>query len=217
MHAVFPSSGIRIVNVKNKLFCCGWGYFDSSSGTCVNSTRGSDAPFPVDQGHVIFNRSSGSTSPNNTATVTSTVTLAGVTMKSATTRAITAAGTAASPLSASGREATVDIAVSTTATTAAGTAASPPLTHNQEATVGVAVGVPLGIALLGFVGMLWRQKKEAIGLRKEKKNWEEKYIALLSLLESKMETQRSQNVPHSSSETLTRYQLEDATIGELAI
>lgn len=188
MHTVFPSSGIRIVNVKDKLFCCGWGYFDSSSGTCVNSTRGSDAPFPVDHGHVIFNRSSGSTSPNNTAMVTSTVTLAGVTMKS----------------------------VTTTATTAAGTAASPPLTRNREATVGVAVGVPLGIALLGFVGMLWRQKKEAIGLRKEKKNWEERYIALLSLLESKMETQRSQNVPHSSSERLTRYQLEDATIGELA-
>ena len=213
MHTVLPSDGIRIVNVKDKLFCCGWGYFDSSSGTCVNSTRGSDAPFPVDQGHVIFNRSSGSTSPNNTATVTSTVTVAGVTMKSVTTRAITAAGTAASPLSTSGREATVDIAVSTTATTAAGTAASPPLTRKREATVGVAVGVPLGIALLGFVGMLWRQKKEAIGLRKEKENWEEKYIALL---ESKMERQRSQNVPHSSSERLTRYQLEDATIGELA-
>ena len=185
MHTVFPEGGARIVNVKDNLFCCGDGYFDSSSGTCVNSTRGSDAPFPIDQGHVIFNRSSGSTSPNNTATVTSTVTLAGVTMKS----------------------------VTTTATTAAGTAASPPLTRDREATVGVAVGVPLGIALLGFVGMLWRQKKEAIGLRKEKKNWEEKYIALL---ESKMETQRSQNVPHSSSERLTRYQLEDATIGELA-
>ena len=184
MNTVLPSSGIRIVNVEDRLFCCGLGYFDSN-GTCSNSTRGSDAPFPVDQGYVIFNRSSGSTSPNSTATVTSTVTLAGHTI----------------------------ISAATLAATGAGTAASPPPTSDREPTVVVAVGVPLGIALLGCVGMLWRQKREANGLRKEKTAWEEKYVALL---ESKTETQRSENVPHGSSARLMRHQLEDAAIGEMA-
>ena len=136
---------------------------------------------------MIFNRTSGSTSPDNTTvTFTSTVTLAGATIHSVTT---------------------------STATAAAGTAASPPpLTVHREATVGVAVGVSLGLALLGSVAMLWRQRREAKGLREEKKNWEEKYIALL---ESKIETQKSENVPHHSSERLMRYELEDATIEEM--
>ena len=100
--------------------------------------------------------------------------------------------------------------------TAAGTAASPPPTVHREATVGVAVGAPLGMALLGSVAMLWRQRREARGLREEKKNWEEKYIALLeSKWESRTETQKSEHIPRNSSERLVRYQLEDATIGEM--
>lgn len=148
----------------------------------MDSTRGSNAPFLLDQGHVIFNRSSGSTSPNSTATVTSTVTLAGATVKS----------------------------VTTTATIAAGTAALRSPTSDREATVGVAVGVPLGIGIVGCVGMLLRQKREAKRLREEKRNWEARYDAILK---SKMETPRSEELPYSGPR---RHQLEDATIGELA-
>ena len=139
---------------------------------------------------MIFNRTSGSTSPDDTAiTFTSTVTLAAATIHSVTT---------------------------STATAAAGTATSPPRTVHREATVGVAVGVSLGMAILGFVAMLWRQRREASRLREEKKNWEEKYNALLeSKWESKTETQKNENVPHHSRERLARYELGDATIEEM--
>ena len=135
---------------------------------------------------MILSRWSGLTSPNGTATVVSAVTLAGATANSVTNMA----------------------------TTAARTAASLPSTSDRAATVGAAVGVPLGLALLGFVAMLWRQKREAAGLRKQKEDWEEKYI---TLLQSKLETQRSgNNIPHTLGERATRHELEEASLGELA-
>ena len=100
------------------------------------------------------------------------------------------------------------------ATTAAGSAASLPSTSDRAATVGVAVGVPLALALLGFAVMLWRQKREAAGLRKEKEDWEEKYI---TLLQSNLETRRSGNdISRALSERTTRHELEEGNIGELA-
>lgn len=148
----------------------------------MDSSRGSDAPFPLDEGYVIFNRSSGSTSPNSTAIVRSTVTLAGATVQSVTTTATIAAGTAAlrSPIS------------------------------DRGSTVGVAVGIPLGIGIVGCVGMLLRQKREANRLREEKRDWEARYDALLK---SRMETLRSEEIPHSWQRC---HQLEDATMGDLA-
>ena len=167
------------------MFCC-QGSFNSSDSTCGTSTRGNNSLFAVDPGYIIFNRSSGSTSPNDTATVTSTVTLTGATVESVTV---------------------------TPTATAAGTAAPPLPTSNREATVGMAVGLPLGIALLGFVGLLWRLRRETTRLRKDKEKWEEKYIALL---ESKRELSRSGIVTHGPDERLIRpHQLEDTTIREL--
>ena len=62
--------------------------------------------------------------------------------------------------------------------------------------------------------MLWRQKREAAGLRKEKEDWEEKYI---TLLQSNLETRRSgNNTPRALSEKTTRHELEEGNIGELA-
>lgn len=58
--------------------------------------------------------------------------------------------------------------------------------------------------------MLLRQWREANKLREGKKDWEERYNALLK---SKMETLRSEETPYSRQR---RHQLEDATIGELA-
>ena len=106
--------------------------------------------------------------------------------------------------------------VTTSTATAAGIGASPSPTVHKEVTVGVAVGVSLGLALLGSVAMWWRQRREARGLRKERKDWEEKYIALLeSKWESITETRNSEDVPHHPSERAVRYQLDDATIGEM--
>ena len=138
---------------------------------------------------MIFNRTSGSTLPDDTpddttATFTKTITLAGSTIHSVTTSAVAAAVTAASP---------------------------PPTVHG-EATVGIAVGVSLGVALLVSVGMLWRQRREATRLRAKKRDWKKKFIALL---ESKTETQKGENVPQHTSEKLVRYQLDDAKIGEM--
>ncbi len=79
--------------------------------------------------------------------------------------------------------------------------------------VGVAVGLPLGIALFAVGGMLWGQKRKADGLMNEKKGWEEKNIALL---ESIKETLRRENMPYLLSGSPVRFQLEDATIGEMA-
>ena len=185
MWIVSPNQGRAIVQVEDRLFCCG--FFNSSSGTCYNSTRGSDAPFTIDQGSVILDRWSGLTAPNNSlATVAaSPVTLAGSTVNSVTTITTTAAGPAAS-LPSSDRAATVD----------------------------VAVDMPLALALLGFVVMLWRQKREAAELKKEKKDLEEKYI---TLLQSSLETRRSgNNIPRALNEQTTRHELEEGNIGELA-
>jgi len=56
-------------------FCCGTG--NLSDGTCDTATQGSRKSFPVPAGFVIDNRTSGSTSPNDTlstSTVTTTLT-----------------------------------------------------------------------------------------------------------------------------------------------
>ena len=54
------------------LFCCS--QFNVSTDTCTVGTKGSTAPFSLDAGLVIYNRTSGSTSPNITNAVTRTVT-----------------------------------------------------------------------------------------------------------------------------------------------
>ena len=185
MHIVTPSSGVRIVNVEDQLFCCGPSYFNSSSGTCINSTHGSNAPFAVDPGSVIVDRLSDSTLPDQTGAVTSTVTIPGATIKSLNASAATTIGTSPS---------------------------LPQTSDRGEGTVGVSAGIPLGMALLGAVGLLWRQKRDANRLRKERNDWEEKYVALL---ESQMETLRSENVPRSSSKRVI-HQLEGIPIGEMA-
>lgn len=43
--------------------------------------------------------------------------------------------------------------------------------------VGVGVGAPLGLALLGAFGLIWRQRSRELGARKEAYNWEQKMHA----------------------------------------
>jgi len=64
--AVNISNGVTIFPIQETLFCCGPGF--SNNKTCKISTYNSFEPFGVAAGKVIFNRTSGSTSPNITAT-----------------------------------------------------------------------------------------------------------------------------------------------------
>ena len=77
-NVVIPENGATIfpfgVLDDQFLFCCSQS--DPSNNTCLIPTKGSNAPFSVNAGRVIFNRTSGSTFPNNTNTATVTVTAA---------------------------------------------------------------------------------------------------------------------------------------------
>ncbi len=64
--AVNISNRVTIFPIQETLFCCGPGF--SNNNTCKISTYNSFEPFGVAAGKVIFNRTSGSTSPNITAT-----------------------------------------------------------------------------------------------------------------------------------------------------
>lgn len=46
--------------------------------------------------------------------------------------------------------------------------------------VGLGVGVPLGLALLGALGLLWKQRNRELGARREARAWEGKYDELRS-------------------------------------
>ena len=63
------------------LFCCS--QFNVSTDTCTVGTKGSTAPFSLDAGLVIYNRTSGSTSANITNAVTRTVTVTATSSASA--------------------------------------------------------------------------------------------------------------------------------------
>ena len=51
------------------------GPVDTYKDTCTISTKRSKSPFSIPAGHVIYNRTSGSTSPNNAETVSATTTV----------------------------------------------------------------------------------------------------------------------------------------------
>ena len=104
---------------------------DSSINACVNGTEGSTDPFPVQAGRVIFNRTSGSIYPNSTNITT--VTLLSTAAPSTTATPITGSTICHNSTSSS----------------------------NSLAAVGSGVGVPLGLALFGVLGLLWRQRREA--------------------------------------------------------
>ena len=138
-------------------YCCGPG--NSSSGKCKHSTRGSVEPFPINVGRVIFNRTSGSTSPNDSDTSSITIlSTATVTVSS---------GTALSTAETDPSDNTIQQTHDTSSSSKKSTA------------IGVGVGVPCGLALLGAMGLLWRQRARELDARREARDWEEKYTALL--------------------------------------
>ena len=58
----------RVNAQQGVFFCCG--NLDPANNTCLTSTHGSSAPFYIEPGPVIYNRTSGSTSPNSTQITT---------------------------------------------------------------------------------------------------------------------------------------------------
>ncbi|KAF6230380.1 hypothetical protein HO133_004722 [Letharia lupina] len=144
---VHTSWGVTIYPFQeDSSFCCGPG--NSSSNACINSTRGSTAPFPVQAGRVIFNRTSGSISPNSSETAAVTV--------SSTVPPSTTANSPTDPT----------------------ICRNWPSSSNKSSAVGIGVGVPLGLALLGALGLLWKQRDRELSARKEARAWEEKYDEL---------------------------------------
>lgn len=129
----------------DKSFCCGPG--NSSTNLCVNSALGNATPFAVEAGRVIFNRTSGSTSANDSETATVTVSFT----------------------------ATPSTSTSTPPLTDPTIFRDSPCSSNKSAAVGLGVGVPLGLALAGALGLLWRQRSRELGARREARAWQEKY------------------------------------------
>ena len=61
---------------------------------------------------------------------------------------------------------------------------SPPAYHNppppskKSTKVGFGVGVPLGLAFLGTLGLLWRQRTRELDARTEARTWKNRYEEL---------------------------------------
>ena len=148
---VNTSVGVGIFTAANgRSYCCGP---PNSSDTCKQTTRGSNTPFPLVAGRVIYNRTSGSIWPNvsdtTTVTVTSTVVIS-----------------AAPPSSTS--PPSQDL-------TSRPNSSCP---SDKSTAVGLGVGVPLGTACLCALGLLWKQRSREQGARREARALEEKYHGL---------------------------------------
>lgn len=64
--------------------------------------------------------------------------------------------------------------VTVTSTAASSTIVTKPSSSEKPTAIGFGVGIPLGLALLGAFGLIWRQRSRELGARKEAHNWEQK-------------------------------------------
>ena len=150
-----PGGGapIHFINyVQNEpRFCCGVGF--ANNNTCQKPFNGSNASFFIKAGLVIFNRTSGSTAPNDTdttpVTVTATVTTAGPVSTSSPLSATRASSSSSSPSSRTG------------------------------AAVGAGVIGALALLLLVTLGFLLREKKHKQSFKEDAKTWEVKYADMV--------------------------------------
>lgn len=149
------------------LSCCStW-----KDNTCDIATKGSNAPFFLEAGRVIFNRTSGSTSTNITE-------LATVTLTTTFTSTVTAAALTSPSSSPS---------VSSTSLSCS----------NKEAAVGAGLGVSLGLALIFALGLLWRQRKHKQGLSADAQKQECRYNEMMPrvMTVSGAQHQQTQQLP----------------------
>ena len=156
---VMGDAAIYFVDVEGHfLFCCG--NMDPSSNTCVVGTKGSSSPFFVEAGLVIFNRTSGSTYPNNTDITSGDITVADNTARITVTNTITAA-------------------ISASASPSMGLSSSS--SSRIEVPLSAGASGLLGLALLFTLSLLWKQRKCKQGLTKDIQRWEEKYRDLMEM------------------------------------
>ena len=151
---------VHIVDTNPKegpKFCCHIGI--SGNETCWVPTKGSNAPFSVEAGLVIFNRTSGSTSPNLTSTITATVATTVISTETVTgTKKASISGCAsekASPSSSS--------------------------TSKRDVAIGAGVSGLLGLALVVALVLLWRQGKGKRVLRNEVQTWAARYWEVINI------------------------------------
>lgn len=133
-------------------YCCGPP--DTSSGTCVAPTLGSNAPFPLPNANVITNRTTGAALPLNSTQLIPTV-------------------AAAAPSDAV--VSTPSVTVTASATAAATSVVVKPNTA-RDAAIGAGIGVPFGVALLlSLVALYWQRRK----FRQAESKWRRERDGLL--------------------------------------
>ena len=137
------------------MFCCS--QVEPSNNTCMIATKGSTSPFFIQAGLVIYNRTSGSTSLNNTSPTSVTITA------TATTTAAATATTLASNITSFDSTSSSPLPSSTSSSS------------RKEAAIGAGVGGVLGLALFLALVLLWRQKKQKQGLSEDVQTWENRY------------------------------------------
>ena len=164
-------SGVVVIPVDTQhglMFCCS--NFDLANNSCVTSTHGSSSLFYIEPALIINNRTSGSTSPNNTET---------------TTAVVISTATALSDIATS-RTTLNNVPITDTATATAATACSQSshITSSSPSSRGdiaiaSSVSALLGLALLVTLGFFWRLRKQRQKLSKAVQTWKLKYSELM--------------------------------------
>ena len=167
------ATGINLVDVDQKpLFCCG--NMNPFNNTCLTSSKGSFSPFFIEAGLVVFNRTSGSTSPNSTDTatiiITSTVTAAPFDVESVITTTATAK-------------------TATTSNPPCDPVTSPSPSSRRDAAIAAGVSSSLGLGLFVACALLWKQRKQKQSLRKDAQIWKGKYSELMRIKTDGVEQQ----------------------------
>lgn len=139
--------------VSQSTMCCGTGY---PNRTCDQRSQGSRLAFEVPMGQIIYNRTSGSTERNETTS--------GPTSTIASTITVTPGASAQS--------------VCSTASSIASSASACCFSTSNDAAIGAGVGVPLGVALIGALALLSRQRTHEQRLKKKVESWKAKYEVL---------------------------------------
>ncbi|CAF9941274.1 hypothetical protein IMSHALPRED_002501 [Imshaugia aleurites] len=175
-------AAIHPVYVDNQyMFCCLYGDRPGNN-TCFESTKGSISPFAVEAGLVIYNRTSGSTTPiNDTSTETTT-----------TTVTITATVAASEFASVSTHPSVCNTSTSSS--------------RKGEA-IGAAMGGLLGLVIIIALCLLWRQRWQKQSSRKDVQILqEEKYTESMNT-SNEAPTEAEHRTPHQD-ESWNSHQLE---------
>ena len=159
--------------------CCGPGF--ANNNTCSNPTKGSTTPFFIEDGLVIFNRTSGSTSPNNTETTLVTV---------------TATVTTAGPVS-------VSTSLSTTRPSSSLSLSSSSQSSSSSRTgtvVGAGVSGALALLLLVTLGLLLREKKHKESFKKDAETWKMRHADMVQSQKILVNSSMNEREPRQPSD-----------------